>query len=146
MTAVTEQELREEIEARKFKGRTYPPPEAMKAELGTYRSAGAKEDLITEPPMGNRVVLSFNLPAEVQPYEADIRRFVDAMIYKLKVHHKKGRWEGQDLEGMLDRLREEAGELEGAIMGRNLIEILTEAADVANFALIIASIATERGK
>lgn len=40
----------------------------------------------------------------------------------------------------------EVGELEEAVAGGNLIEILTEAADVANMAMIIASIATERGK
>lgn len=90
--------------------------------------------------------LSFKLPPEVAQYEHDIRRFVDAMIYKLKVHHRKGRWEGKTVAEYLPLLHGEVKELEEAIEGGNLLEILTEGGDVANMAMIIASIATERGK
>lgn len=90
--------------------------------------------------------LSIKLPPEVEQYEHDIRRFVDAMIYKLKVHHRKGRWEGKTMDEYGPLLLGEVEELAGATKGGNLMEILMEAADVANMAMIIASIATERGK
>lgn len=90
--------------------------------------------------------ISIALPPEVEAYEHDIRRFVDAMIYKLKVHSGKGRWEDATSDNMVKLLELEVAELKEALEGGNLIEILTEAADVANFGMIIASIAVERGK
>lgn len=90
--------------------------------------------------------LRVDLPEEVEPYRDDIRRFIDAMIYKLKVHAHKGRWEDKPIWERLDKLKGEVKELEQAIHGGNLIEIALEAADVGNYALIIMSIATERGK
>lgn len=86
------------------------------------------------------------IPPEVEPYAEDIRRFVNAMVYKLKVHHKKGKWENLPIAEAHRLLYKEVVELKEAMDGGNLIEILTESADVANFALIIASIATERGE
>lgn len=86
------------------------------------------------------------IPPEVEPYADDIRRFVHAMVYKLKVHHRKGRWEDGTFEKYMPLLRGEVDELDEAVKGGNLIEILTEAADCANMALIIASIAVERGE
>lgn len=82
----------------------------------------------------------------MEQYEHDIRRFVSAMVYKLKVHHKKGRWEDLSVEEAMRRLREEVEEVEEALRGGNFIESTLELADVANFALIAASIVTERGK
>lgn len=90
--------------------------------------------------------LSIKLPPEVEQYEHDIRRFVDAMVYKLRIHHKKGRWEDMPIEKAQELLVGEIRELQGAVAGGNLVEILTEAADVANYAMIIASIAMERGR
>lgn len=66
------------------------------------------------------------------------------MLYKLQVHRNKGRWEQVSIEVALDQLHDEVMELREAISQGNLIEILTEAADVGNFALIISAIATER--
>lgn len=79
-------------------------------------------------------------------YEDDIRRFVDAMRYKLRKNAHKGRWEDTDLDEALNLLRKEVEELHGAIIGGNMIEILLEAADIANFAMIVSAIAIERGK
>jgi NTP pyrophosphatase (non-canonical NTP hydrolase) len=90
--------------------------------------------------------LTIPIPPEVEPYKDDIRRFVHAMIYKLKIHHKKGRWEDKTMAEYFPLLSGECGELNEAIADGNLLEILTEAADCANMALIIASIATERGQ
>lgn len=102
--------------------------------------------LYRKPETMPRPKLVTSLPEEVQQYRDDIRRFVDAMVYKLRVHHKKGRWEEMPLERALELLRGEVQELDTAVKEGNLLEILTEAADVANYAMIIASIATERGK
>lgn len=86
------------------------------------------------------------VPPEVEPYIDDIRRFVHAMVFKLKVHHRKGRWDGKTMAEYLPLLLGEVKELEEAMLSGNLIEILTESADVANMGMIISSIATERGK
>lgn len=90
--------------------------------------------------------LIIHLPPEVEQYKHDLRRFIDAMVYKLKVHSKKGRWEDADVVTMLAKMTGEFRELDEAVGNGNLVEIQLEAADVANYALIIASIATERGK
>lgn len=87
-----------------------------------------------------------SLPPEVAQYEQDLRRFVDAMVYKLQVHAKKGRWENLPIGKALELMQGEVGELTEAVERGNLVEILLESADVANFALITASIAVERGK
>lgn len=76
----------------------------------------------------------------------DLRFFVSAMLYKLKKNVHKGRYEqdGTSVEQALIRLKEEVAELEEAIAEGNDIEIIMEAADVANFAMIAAVKATER--
>ena len=71
---------------------------------------------------------------------------MQAMIYKLKVHSSKGRWEELDLQTTINKLLGEVAELRLAIESGNHIEIMLEAADVANYALIAGSIATERGE
>ena len=96
--------------------------------------------------MTSESFLKVALPPEVEPYRDDIRRFVDAMIYKLKVHSKKGKWETLDMASVLPKLQAEVAELEEAVAGGNMVEVLLEAADVANYALISASIAVEKGK
>lgn len=90
--------------------------------------------------------LEIPIPPEVEQYTDDIRRFVHAMVYKLKVHHRKGRWENTSLDKAVQLLAKEVIELDEAVKDGNLIEILTEAADCANFAMIAAAIATERGE
>lgn len=90
--------------------------------------------------------LTFNLPSSVEPYRHDIRRFVDAMIYKLDRHSKKGRWDDRPIEDNFPLLNGEVAELAEAVAEGNVINILLEAADVGNYALIIASTAVERGK
>lgn len=90
--------------------------------------------------------LTVSIPPEVEPYREDLRRFFDAMIYKLKVHHRKGRWEDKTIEEYLPLLEGEVTELRDAITLGNMVETMLEGADVANMALIVSSIAVERGK
>lgn len=81
----------------------------------------------------------------MEKYSHDIRRFVDAMVYKLNRNSKKGRWEGGRIQEYLEKLREEVLELSEGVQQRNTIDIILEAADVANFALIISSMAMDGG-
>ena len=90
--------------------------------------------------------IEVQIPETVEPYAEDIRRFVDAMVYKLALKANKGRWEDLPIAKAYELMIGETEELRDAIGDGNLIEILLEAADTANFALIIASIAIERGK
>lgn len=77
-------------------------------------------------------------------YEREIKQLVDAMRYKLKKNAHKGRWEDLDVANAIRRLREETDELEEAASRDSTIEIILEAADVANFALIVANLAMKK--
>lgn len=77
-------------------------------------------------------------------YEPEIKQLVDAMRYKLKKNAHKGRWEDLTIADAIKRLREEVVELEEAASRDSEIEIILEAADVANFALIVANLATKK--
>jgi len=67
------------------------------------------------------------------------------MVYKLKVHAKKGRWEHGTIDGYFPLLVKEVDELREAIALGNTVEIVLEGADVANFAMILAAMAVDRG-
>ena len=83
------------------------------------------------------------VPVELAHLRPDLQRFFDAMIYKLRRNKHKGRWEDLTLGGSSDKLLGEVNELNAAIEEGSTMEILFEAADVANFALILAAIALE---
>ena len=68
------------------------------------------------------------------------------MVYKLGRNSHKGRWEDYDYESVMAQLRQELDELEEALERGNMVEILLEAADVANFSLIIAAMVVENGR
>lgn len=87
----------------------------------------------------SKTSITITLPVGCEPYVNDIRRFVNAMVYKLGINAHKGRWETLNLQGEYDKMLTEVEELRLAMEGRNTVDILLEAADVANFALIIAS-------
>lgn len=110
--------------------------------LGSSHGDGMWEWVEEEGKLTMRIVTT--IPPEVQPYAADIARFVEAMVYKLRVHHKKGKWENMTAETALSLLRKEVDELTEAVEGGNMVETMLEAADVANFGLIIASITLEK--
>lgn len=73
----------------------------------------------------------------------DIQRFVDAMLYKLRRNHHKGNWDTLSLAQARKDLASEVQELNKAIHHGSSAEILFEAADVANEALIVANIALQ---
>lgn len=88
--------------------------------------------------------LLVSVPRELEELRPDLQRFFDAMVYKLRRNKNKGRWEDLDLDKTLSLLRGELTELEEAVLERSSMEILMEAADVGNFAMIAANIALER--
>jgi NTP pyrophosphatase (non-canonical NTP hydrolase) len=90
-------------------------------------------------------VLKIAVPAELVAIGVgpDLQRFFDAMIYKLRRNAHKGRWVDVGLQKAFDDLRGETAELRQVIRTGSTSEVLMEAADVANEALIIANIALE---
>lgn len=87
--------------------------------------------------------MTIRIPKECEPYAKEIRLLFDAMVVKLVKNAHKGKWEDNTALAELVLLRDEVVELTDAVASRNAVEVLLEAADVANFALIIASCAME---
>ncbi len=66
-------------------------------------------------------------------------RFAAEMERVLKSHDGRSGWEDENSLWLLARLQEETGELSAAIIeGHSPTVILREAADVANFAMMLA--------
>jgi hypothetical protein len=91
------------------------------------------------------VVLQIAVPPELVDIGVapDLQRFFDAMIYKLRRNSHKGRWEDLKLPDAMNDLGDEVQELVATVQVGSTSEILMEAADVANEALIVAAIALE---
>jgi NTP pyrophosphatase (non-canonical NTP hydrolase) len=68
----------------------------------------------------------------------EVETFAHAMEYKLGLNDHKGGWEDMSNDDLFAKLRGEVDELQQAIEEGNYINILLEAADVANYALMIA--------
>ena len=85
------------------------------------------------------------IPPELDKERHAIKRFFDAMVYKLRLNAHKSGFDSADVETCLARISDEVNELRVAIDEGNVIEILQESADCANFALIAATAAVERG-
>lgn len=83
---------------------------------------------------------------ETEQYAPHIKFFVDLMLHKLKKNAHKGKWENIGTIDAYNAMLVEVKELKAAMRDGNAAEIIMEAADVANFAMILASIVTERGK
>lgn len=93
--------------------------------------------------------VEFELTGEMEQYAPDIHMFVGLMLEKLQKNVHKGRWEHlplgiawQLITGEMKELRDE---LNKSRLDINIDDTIREAADVANFAMIIASI-VQRGK
>lgn len=84
--------------------------------------------------------VSIFIPDELASLAPDLQRFWDAQVFKLRANAHKGKWEEQDLKSTMGLLLGEVEELKQAIGEGSSIEILMEAADVGNFAVILANI------
>lgn len=79
-------------------------------------------------------------------YTKKVAHFGDLMLHRLRANTHKGSWDDCDEDYLLGRLQQEMNELEAAVapgdLGwktlRHVIAIEHEAADVANFAMMIA--------
>lgn len=60
------------------------------------------------------------------------------MEHKLKMNDHKGGWDGKDLDFLIKKLEGEVSELRHALLHEPGINIMLEAADVANYAMMIA--------
>ncbi len=83
------------------------------------------------------------VPTELDPIRADLQRFFDAMVFKLRANAHKGRWADLTVRQCLPKLKDEVKELGIAIKEGSSSEILMEAADVANWGMITANVALE---
>ena len=90
-------------------------------------------------------IITIELDDDMDIYHDDIKQFINLMVFKLQKNVHKGRWENIDIWDAFWMMQTESGELMKAIRERNIDEIYMEAADVANFAMILASILKERG-
>lgn len=86
-------------------------------------------------------MLKVHIPPELDGQRPHIQRFFDAMVFKLAKNAHKGTWEKAGFDTARKKLSGEIDELDEAMANGNVIEIILEAADVANFALILADIA-----
>jgi hypothetical protein len=89
--------------------------------------------------------ITVTLTDDMDIYHDDISKFLDLMVHKLHKNVHKGRWENIKADDAFMLLRAEMKELMTAILENNKDEAYLECADVANFAMIIASIMRERG-
>jgi NTP pyrophosphatase (non-canonical NTP hydrolase) len=80
------------------------------------------------------------MPPGIEQYNADVTQFVHEMLMKLHYHRHKGHWKDIDIFKALNLLHGEVNELEEAIRNNDYAEVHKEAADVANYALILSSV------
>lgn len=87
--------------------------------------------------------------SEAQPVTVTVRpevaQFAEAMERKLAANDHKEHWRGESTHSLLSRLFDEFLELQQAIDDGNAEEIVSEAADVGNFAMMIADVAGQGG-
>jgi len=87
--------------------------------------------------------ISVYIPEDLMPMSKDLGRFWSAMVYKLRKNRHKGKWEELNLSGALSKMVDEVDELKQAMNEGSYAEILLEGADIANFAMIITSVALD---
>lgn len=74
---------------------------------------------------------------------AEVLWFAQEMERKLQENDHKGGWDTCSPKWLLNRLRQETAELELAIATGDPVKTTREAADVANFAMMIADVSVE---
>ena len=68
----------------------------------------------------------------------ELNVFSQFMEHKLRANDHKGGWEEMSIDKLFDLMQGEVGELKEALNEGNFVNILFEAADVANYAMMIA--------
>ena len=89
-------------------------------------------------------------PEEWPEYRMELRpevdKFSQAMEEKLRENDYRGGWQHCDIDYLFMRMAEERQELRRAVRGKDPVKVLREAADIANFALMIADNFTREGQ
>lgn len=78
----------------------------------------------------------------------EIRRLAQSMAYKLDLNAHKRCWQHYgrpEAYWFLTKLREEVEELQDAMLRGSAVDVMLEAADVANFAMFIHDLAHREG-
>ncbi len=84
--------------------------------------------------------ITITLPEGTEEYAGDIWIFVNRMLGKLQANIHKGHWDEVQVLDALKGLQDEMCELESAINNEEAENVHKEAADVANFAMILSSV------
>jgi hypothetical protein len=100
-----------------------------------------------KPPEAARAVLSA-IPSYSDGLRPEVIAFAHAMEAKLRENDHKGGWRGCSPDALFDRMRDEGSELLGKLVRMEQLpsnaevrrEVAREAADVANFAMMIADV------
>ena len=75
---------------------------------------------------------------ELEPFEDDLRFFVETMVRKLHCNRHKGFCEGMSMNDLISGLEVELQELKVARERESQFAVVLEASDVANFAFLVA--------
>jgi hypothetical protein len=108
-----------------------------KLEAVATRVLGVQEQIDAAPtPAPDRVRV-------LDEYETAVANFAKVMLAKLRANADKGHWRYEGMGYLLRRLSDESGELKRDAKADPLspVEVMKEAADVANFAMMIAECA-----
>jgi hypothetical protein len=84
------------------------------------------------------MIIDVHLPNDIAGYGPDLRRFFDAMVMKLHFNRHKGFADGRHPIEMCDRAGDELKELRDALLRGSQEDVMSESADVANFAWLTA--------
>jgi NTP pyrophosphatase (non-canonical NTP hydrolase) len=91
------------------------------------------------PPINITVNVAVNAYPEVLSIRPEVAKFAQAMEDELKANDHKGGWDKDTVAALLDRAQDELFELREAVALRFSDEtILSEAADTANFVMMVA--------
>lgn len=123
-----------------------PTKEQEQALIKAYKEAGDNNYFGNGFNAGVKFALEYikNCNNPAVSCRTSVKWFAEQMELKLKENDYKGGWARCDHSWLLDRLKQEVTELEKALEKvDNQENVIKEAADVANFALMIADLAGE---
>lgn len=82
--------------------------------------------------------MNIHLPKELEPFEPDLKFFMDLMVRKLHINRHKGFAEDIPIAQLMRGLDGELEELGKALGSGSQFDTALEAVDIGNFAFLIA--------
>lgn len=108
-------------------------------EVGREGNGGDCFSLPYAPPAPTPVVVNVFVGDEKGELRKEVRDFSQQMEIELKINDHKGSWHGARIEELLEHLKDEVRELEESVnLHYSPACVLSEAADVANMAMMVA--------